>query len=104
MTVKLDCEIYGYTKFKSQIACSESQKSEISKKHKDDIILNLFKRLKKDKVRFYYRVSVKHIFRNSNLEVLGNKNTPRLIMKYLRKHHAPKQKLSHKSSKGCFFY
>ena len=33
---------------KSQIACSEWQKSEISKKHKDDIILNLFKRLKKD--------------------------------------------------------
>ena len=40
-------KFYGYTKFKSQIACNEKQKSEISEELKETIILNLFKWLKK---------------------------------------------------------
>ena len=47
---------------------------------------------------------VKHCFRNSLLELLRNKYAPRLIRKFLRKHHAEKCIFVLKSPKGCFFY
>ena len=104
-------KFYGYTKSKSQIACNEWQKSEISEKLKEDIILNLFKWLKKPcKLRFVkmkkfiIECRVRHCFRNSHLEVLRNKNAPRLIKKIFVETPAEKWKLSLKSPKGCFFY
>ena len=95
----------------NQIACNEWQKSEISEKLKEDIILNLFKWLKKPcKLRFVkmkkfiIECCVRHCFRNSHLEVLRNKNAARLIRKFMRKHHAEKWKLFLKSRKSCFFF
>ena len=90
-------KFYGYTRSKSQLTCNKWQKPEISEKLKEDIILNLFKSLKKPyqslflKGKNFIRESrVKHCFRNSYLEGLHNENAPGLIKKFLRNHHAEK--------------
>ena len=104
-------KFYGYTRSKSQITCNKWQKSEISEKLKEDIILNLFKSIKKpyqslffERKNFILESRVKHCFRKSYLEVLHNENAPGLIKKFLRKHHAKKWKFSLRSLNGCFFY
>ena len=39
----------------------------------------------------------------SHVAVMQNKNAPRLIRKFMRKHHGEKWELSLRSPKGCFF-
>ena len=90
-------KFHGYTKSKSQIACSEWQKSEIKEKLKEHINLNLLKWLKKlyeshfvERKNFIIEYRVKHCFRNSQLKVLQNINASRLIGKFLRKNDLEK--------------
>ena len=96
---------------KMKLTVSGWQKSEISKKLKEDIILNLFKWLKKlyeslffERKNFIIECHVKHYFWDSHLEEFRNKNAPWLIRKFLRKQHAEKWRFALKSPKGCFLY
>ena len=104
-------KFYCYTKSKPRIVCNRWQKSELSEKFKENIILNLFEWLKKtyesvfvEKKILIIECRVKHCFRKSHFALLQNKNAPRLIKKFLRKHHAEKWKILLKSPGRCFFY
>ena len=86
------------TKSKPQIVSNGWQKSEISRKIKENIILSLFKWLKKPYKWIFVerKILLKSVALNIVSEtkplsiILQNKNALRLIRKLLRKHHAEK--------------